>query len=260
MSDLYETLKSRLQTHQNHRKEYLSLKSQKLKLINKSSSSSNPVSLNDTSIKNLLNEDLIEIDRQIESLSSIIETSKNIGNLIINSVNEKEIILNNINDTITILETQKKIQNIIKDLENEINTEKKIEIILKGKELININENIFKEYNEEFMKKSMDVLSYLQTNYNSFKEKILDNLRNKNKNKEEMKEYLQEMEKNVNLIYNLSNKKEHLYNFFHFLADYIQQSLCDISFIEYIENQIIKFRKVINGDKDTNLNIDEIKE
>ena len=258
MSELYETLKSRLATYQNNRKEYLSLKLQKLKLINKSSSPSEFNLIKETNIKKLLNEDLTEIDRQIESLSSIIETSKNIGNLIINSVNEKEIILNNINDTITILETEKKIQNIIKGLENEINTEKKIEIILKGKELININENIFREYNEEFMKKSMDVLSYLQTNFNSYKERILENIQNKNK--EEIKGYIQEMEKNANLIYNLSNKKEHLFNFFHFLADYIQQTLCDISLIEYIENQIQKFRKVINGENNINLTIDEIKE
>ena len=253
MSDVYETLKSRLITHQNQRKEYLTLKSQKLKLMNLSSYESK-----ENNIKNLLSEELSEIDRQIESLNSIIETSKNIGNLIINSVNEKEIILNNINDTITILETDKKIQNIIKDLEVEINTEKKIEIILKGKDLIKVNENIFKEYNEEFMKKSLDVLSYLQTNYNSFKEKILQNLEN-NRNKEGIKEYLQEMEKNSNLIYNLSNKKEYLYNFFHFLGEYIQQSLCDLSFLENIENQIKKYKNSFNKENNMDANMDEIK-
>ena len=254
MSDVYENLKSRLIAHQNHRKDYLTLKSQKLKLMGLSSAPSNSINTkNETNLKNLLNEELSEIDLQIESLTSIIDTSKNIGNLIINSVNEKELILNNINDTITILETEKKIQNIIKDLENEINTEKKIEIILKGKELINVNENIFKEYNEEFLKKSLDVLSYLQTNYNSFKEKIMNNLENKNKNKEDIKEYIQEMEKNANLIYNLSNKKEYLLNFFHFLGDYIQQSLCNINFIEYIENQIQKFKKNINNENEVNI-------
>ena len=266
MSDVYESLKSRLQKHKNNRKEYLTLKAQKLKLMNKSNSSnlllkeSNPI--NDASLKNLLNEELSEIDLQIESLTSIIETSNNIGDLIINSVNEKEIILNNISNTITILETQKKIQNIIKELENEINTEKKIEIILKGKELINVNQNIFKEYNEEFMKKSKDVLSYLQNNYDLFKEKIMMSINSCNKNKEEIKEYLQEIEKNVNLIYNLSNQKEYLYNFFHFLGDYIQQSLCDITFLENIETQLQKFKKIINNEKDanTNTNIDNIKD
>ena len=185
MSDVYESLKSRLMTLQNQRKDYLSVKSQKLKLIKISSPLDESDLVKDSSIKNLLNEDLIEIDRQVESLSSIIETSKNIGDLIINSVNEKEIILNNINDTILILETEKKIKNLIKELEQEINIENKIEIILKGKDLININENIFKEYNQEFIQKSKDVLSYLQTNYNSFKEKILANINNKNRNKEE---------------------------------------------------------------------------
>ena len=260
MSDVYESLKSRLITLQNQRKDYLSVKSQKLKLIKISSPLDESDLVKDTSIKNLLNEDLIEIDRQVESLSSIIETSKNIGDLIINSVNEKEIILNNINDTILILETEKKIKNLIKELEQEINIENKIEIILKGKDLININENIFKEYNQEFIQKSRDVLSYLQTNYNSFKEKILANINNKNKNKEEIKEYLNEMEKNANLIYNLSNQQEYLYNFFHFLGDYIQLSFCDISFIEFIENQVQKFRKFINAKNNNDLNLNEIKE
>ena len=260
MSDVYEALKTRLNTLQNNRKDYLSLKSQKLKLIKISSPLDESDLIKDTRITNLLNEDLIEIDRQIESLSSIIETSKNIGDLIINSVNEKEIILNNINDTIKILETEKKIKNIIKELENEINIEKKIEIILKGKDLINVNENIFKEYNQEFIQKSRDVLSYLQTNYNSFKEKILGSINIKNKNKEEIKEYFTEMEKNANLIYNLTNEQEYLLNFFHFLGDYIQLSLCDISFIEYIENQIQKFRKLINNKNDVNINLNEIKE
>ena len=263
MNDVYETLKSRLITHQNKRKDYLTIKAQKLKLMNKSSKESN---INqDTNLKNLLTDELSEIDRQIESLTSIIDTSNNIGNIIINSVNEKEIILNNINDTITILETQKKIKNIITELENEINTEKKIEIILKGNELININQSIFKEYNEEFMKKSSDVLSYLQNNYDSYKEKVMNNINSNNKdninlNKDEIKEYIKEMENNANMIYNLSNKKEYLYNFFHFLSDYIQQSFCNITFLENIETQIQKYKKAINDENDTNLNIEDLKD
>ena len=257
MNDVYETLKSRLATHQKKRKDYLAIKAQKLKLMNISSIDSGIKQ--ESNLKNLLNDELSEIDRQIESLTSIIDTSNNIGNLIINSVNEKEIILNNINDTIIILETQKKIKNIIVELENEINTEKKIEIILKGKDLININQSIFKEYNEEFMKKSSDVLSYLQNNYDSYKEKIMDNI-NTNLNKEEIKEYIKEMENNANMIYNLSNKKEYLYNFFNFLADFIQQSFCSISFLENIETQIQKYKKAINNENDANLNIEDIKD
>ena len=263
MNDIHETLKSRLITHQKKRKDYLTIKAQKLKLMNISSNDSN---INqETNLKHLLTDELSEIDRQIESLTSIIETSNNIGNIIINSVKEKEIILNNINDTITILETQKKIKNIITELENEINTEKKIETILKGNELININQSIFKEYNEEFMKKSSDVLSYLQNNYDSYKEKVMNNINSNNKdninlNNEEIKEYIKEMENNANMIYNLSNKKEYLYNFFHFLSDYIQQSFCNITFLENIETQIQKYKKAINDENDTNLNIEDLKD
>ena len=88
MNDAYESLKSRLVTYQTRRKDYLTVKTQKLKLMNKSNisntSPSESNSLNEMNIKKLLNEELNEIDRQIESLTSIIETSNNIGNLIIN--------------------------------------------------------------------------------------------------------------------------------------------------------------------------------
>ena len=84
-----------------------------------------------------------------------------------------------------------------------------------------------------------------------------NNKDNINLNKEEIKEYIKEMENNANMIYNLSNKKEYLYNFFHFLSDYIQQSFCNISFLENIETQIQKYKKAINDENDTNLNIED---
>ena len=44
------------------------------------------------------------------------------------------------------------------------------------------------------------------------------------------------------------------------LGDYIQLSLCEISFIEYIENQIQNFKKLINNKNNININFNEIKE
>ena len=187
MSNAYENLKQKLIILHNSRKEFLNVKTQKIKLINISNEGKLKAGIK---IKNLLNDELIEIDQQIESLSSIIETSKNIGNLIINPVSEKEIILKNVQDTIKVLETQNELKSIIKELENEMNIEKKIEIILRGRDLLNKNGNILKEYNDEIIKKSKDVLSYLETNYNSYKEKIIQTYNNdfKNKDKEEVKE------------------------------------------------------------------------
>ena len=226
MSNTYDNLKQRLIELQNSRKDFLNLKTQKLKLINLPSSEGKLDLDKESNIKKLLNEELSEIDQQFESLASIIETSINIGKSIICPVSEKETILHNVQNTIEILEIEKEIKKHLNELENETTIEKKIEIILKGNKLINKNQNIFKEYQEEFIKKSRDVLSFLQTTYNSYKEKVIQTYNNNmNLEKEELKEKekeikdnIKEMEKNVFLIYNLSNKREFLYNFFQFLC------------------------------------------
>ena len=264
MSNTYDNLKQRLIELKNSRKDFLNLKTQKLKLINLPSSEGKPDIDKESNIKKLLNEELSEIDQQFESLASIIETSINIGKSIICPVSEKETILHNVQNTIEILEIEKEIKKHLNELENETNIEKKIEIILKGNKLINKNQNIFKEYQEEFIKKSRDVLSFLQTTYNSYKEKVIQTYNNNmNMEKEELKEKekeikdnIKEMEKNVFLIYNLSNKKESLYNFFQFLGDHIQQSVCSITFIEDIENKIkkIKQNNSNNNNNDNNNN------
>ena len=257
MNNEYENLKQHLIDLKNKRKDFLNLKTQKLKIINIIPSEMKTE--NNPSIKLLLNEEISEIDQNIESLGSIIKTSINIGKSIILPVSEKEGILNNVQNTINILEIDKEIKTLLNQLEEEPNIESKIKIILKGNELINKNSNIFKEYHEELLKKSRDVLSFLQTTYNSYKEKIIQNYNNKN-NKEEIKENIKEMEKNIILIYNLSNQKEYLFNFFQFLGDHIQQSICSISFIEEIENKIKKIKKEINNNNENNNKIEEIKE
>ena len=257
MNNEYENLKQHLIDLKNKRKDFLNLKTQKLKLINIIPSEMKTE--NNPSIKLLLNEEISEIDQNIESLGSIIKTSINIGKSIILPVSEKEGILNNVQNTINILEIDKEIKTLLNQLEEEPNIESKIKIILKGNELINKNSNIFKEYHEELLKKSRDVLSFLQTTYNSYKEKIIQNYNNKN-NKEEIKENIKEMEKNIILIYNLSNQKEYLFNFFQFLGDHIQQSICSISFIEEIDNKIKKIKLEINNNNENNNKIEEIKE
>ena len=257
MNNEYENLKQHLIDLKNKRKDFLNLKTQKLKLINIIPSEMKTE--NNPSIKLLLNEEISEIDQNIESLGSIIKTSINIGKSIILPVSEKEGILNNVQNTINILEIDKEIKTLLNQLEEEPNIESKIKIILKGNELINKNSNIFKEYHEELLKKSRDVLSFLQTTYNSYKEKIIQNYNNKN-NKEEIKENIKEMEKNIILIYNLSHQKEYLFNFFQFLGDHIQQSICSISFIEEIENKIKKIKLEINNNNENNNKIEEIKE
>jgi hypothetical protein len=261
MNNTYNNLKQQLIELQNSRKEFLNLKSKKLKLINVPKVSKIE---NETNIKNLLNEELLEIDQHIDSLSSIIETSINIGKSIICPVSEKESIVRNLQNTIDILEIEKEIKLIITQLEKETIIENKIQIILKGNELIKKNSNILKGYHYEFVKKIRDVLSYLQTTYNSYKEKIIQNYNDKENDKDkeeikekerEIKENIKEMEKNVILIYKLSNQKEFLFNFFQFLGDNIQQSICNITFIEDIENKIKKIKQSYNNNNINNNDI-----
>jgi len=260
MSNTYENLKQHLIDLQNSRKEFLNLKTQKIKLMGLTSEKSKENRVD-------INEDLSEIDQNIESLSSIIGTSINIGKSIICPVSEKERILHNVQNTIEILEIDKEIKILLNQLENEINIENKIDIILKANLLINKNQNIFKEYHDEFIQKSKDVLSFLQTTYNFYKEKVIQNYNNQDKDKDkdkeeikekekEIKENIKEMEKNILLIYKISNKKEFLYNFFQFLGDHIQQSICSITFIEDIENKLKKIKQDnINNDVNNNNNI-----
>ena len=150
MSNTYNNLRQRLIELQNSRKDFLNLKSKKLKLINIPSASKTE---NETNIKNLLNEELLEIDQHIESLASIIETSINIGKSIICPVSEKEAILHNVQNTIDILESQKEIKVILNDLEKEAIIENKIQIILKGNEIIKKNSTYLRSITRNFLKK-----------------------------------------------------------------------------------------------------------
>ena len=134
MNNEYENLKQHLIDLKNKRKDFLNLKTQKLKLINIIPSEMKTE--NNPSIKLLLNEEISEIDQNIESLGSIIKTSINIGKSIILPVSEKEGILNNVQNTINILEIDKEIKTLLNQLEEEPNIESKIKIILKGNELI----------------------------------------------------------------------------------------------------------------------------
>ena len=261
MSISYANLTQRLKELTSSRKEFLSLKTQKIKLINipeelsKNNDNTNP------NIKYLFSEELSEIDQQIESLSSIIETSINIAKSIISPIIEKETILLNVNNTKAVLEIEKELKILLNTLENESVIEKKIEIILNANKLINKNQNIFKSYHEKFMQKSLDVLSFLRTGYNSFKEKIIaiyntnifDNLEKKEEIKEKNKEInllIKEMEKNVILIYNLSNKKEFLFSFFEFLGENIQKSECSDNLLKNLNIKIMKLKTANNLNND----------
>ena len=88
----------------------------------------------------------------------------------------------------------------------------------------------------------MDVLSYLNTNYNSLKEKI-----NLNINEKENLENLKIMEKNSLLIYKLSNKKNQLIIFFDFFGNFISKNILNEKKEIEINEKILLLQKEINN-------------
>ena len=178
-------LKSQLKELKKKRNDFLKEKTSKIQ-----SFFSNNENSQNLSIKDNLN----DIDSQIEDLSNIILTSINISNSVIAPIKEKENVIQNIKKTIEILEIENELKNLLIKLENDNSIENKIKIILEANEKINFNSQIFDSYREKFLQKNLDVLSYLNTNYNSLKEKINFN------NEKENFENLKKMEKNSLLI------------------------------------------------------------
>ncbi len=226
----YTELKIHLKELKNSRKEYLHIKSNTINNLIEDNSKNKIIQTEN------INDILKGIDQEIESLSSIIKTSVNIATSIIAPIKEKELIINNVNDTIEILNIEKSIKDLLKKLESENVIEKKIQIILDANKYIKVNPNLFQNYHEQFIKKSLDVLSYLNTGYNSFK----DNINFVNPEKESI-EYIKEMEKNSILIFKLTNKSDSLISLFEFLSNFIFQSYCSESKMKEINSQLEKF-------------------
>ena len=226
----YTELKNHLKELKNSRKEYLHIKSNTINNLIEDNSKNKIIQTEN------INDILKGIDQEIESLSSIIKTSVNIATSIIAPIKEKELIIKNVNDTIEILNIEKSIKDLLKKLESENVIEKKIQIILDANKYIKVNPNLFQNYHEQFIKKSLDVLSYLNTGYNSFKENI--NFVNPEK---ESIEYIKEMEKNSILIFKLTNKSDSLLSLFEFLSNFIFQSNCSESKMKEINSQLEKF-------------------
>ena len=80
------------------------------------------------------------------------------------------------------------------------------------------------------MQKSLDVLSYFNSNFLTLKTKVL------NINDKESLEYINEMDKGSVLHFKLSNNNEQLIKFFDFLAECIGRCLCPKNKLNEYEN------------------------
>ena len=231
----YIELKSQLKELKKKRNDFLKEKTNKIQRLYSQNENSTK---NDLTIKDNLN----DIDSQIEDLSNIILTSINISNSVIAPIKEKENVIQNIKKTIEILEIENELKDLLIKLDNDNSIENKIKIILDANNKINFNSQIFDSYREKFLQKSLDVLSYLNTNYNSLKEKI-----NLNINEKENLENLKIMEKNSLLIYKLSNKKNQLIIFFDFFGNFISKNILNEKKEIEINEKILLLQKEINN-------------
>ena len=231
----YIELKSQLKELKKKRNDFLKEKTNKIQSLFSQNENSTK---NDLTIKDNLN----DIDSQIEDLSNIILTSINISNSVIAPIKEKENVIQNIKKTIEILEIENELKDLLIKLDNDNSIENKIKIILDANNKINFNSQIFDSYREKFLQKSLDVLSYLNTNYNSLKEKI-----NLNINEKENLENLKIMEKNSLLIYKLSNKKNQLIIFFDFFGNFISKNILNEKKEIEINEKILLLQKEINN-------------
>ena len=238
----YIELKSQLKELKKKRNDFLKEKTNKIQSLFSQNENSTK---NDLTIKDNLN----DIDSQIEDLSNIILTSINISNSVIAPIKEKENVIQNIKKTIEILEIENELKDLLIKLDNDNSIENKIKIILDANNKINFNSQIFDSYREKFLQKSLDVLSYLNTNYNSLKEKI-----NLNINEKENLENLKIMEKNSLLIYKLSNKKNQLIIFFDFFGNFISKNILnEKKEIEINEKILLLQNEINNKEFSTNL-------
>ena len=231
----YIELKSQLKELKKKRNDFLKEKTNKIQSLFSQNENSTK---NDLTIKDNLN----DIDSQIEDLSNIILTSINISNSVIAPIKEKENVIQNIKKTIEILEIENELKDLLIKLDNDNSIENKIKIILDANNKINFNSQIFDSYREKFLQKSLDVLSYLNTNYNSLKEKINLNIYEK-----ENLENLKIMEKNSLLIYKLSNKKNQLIIFFDFFGNFISKNILNEKKEIEINEKILLLQKEINN-------------
>jgi hypothetical protein len=244
----YAELKNQLKELRESRKQYLHIKTNTINNLIEDNSKNNIIQSEN------INDNLKEIDQEIESLSSIIKTSVNIAISIIAPIKEKELIINNVNGTIDILNIEKSIKDLLKKLESENVIEKKIQIILDANKYINVNPSIFQNYHEQFIKKSLDVLSYLNTGFNSSKENI--NFSNPEK---ESTDFIKEMEKNSILIFKLTNKSDSLISLFEFLSNFIYKTNCSDNKMKEITSELEKFNNEFVSEDDIIKFSDDIK-
>ena len=244
----YTELKNHLKELKNSRKEYLHIKSNTINNLIEDNSKNKIIQTEN------INDILKGIDQEIESLSSIIKTSVNIATSIIAPIKEKELIINNVNDTIEILNIEKSIKDLLKKLESENVIEKKIQIILDANKYIKVNPNLFQNYHEQFIKKSLDVLSYLNTGYNSSKEN-----NNFNNPEKESTDFIKEMEKNSILIFKLKNKSYSLISLFEFLSNFIYKTNCSDNKMKEITSELEKFNNEFVSEDDIIKFSDDIK-
>lgn len=178
-----------------------------------------------------MKEDFDEIESEIMLLDMSISGSVELAKSIIDPIIAKQVAIHNISSTESLLTTQQDIQTKLTQLKKSNKIEEKIKIILEANELIQVNPYLFDSQRELFLKESIDVLTSLEGQFNTNKEKLLTLFQIKHRNSSStvvapadiqvinVNETLSGLEKTAILIMKLTqNNNSFLINFYDILA------------------------------------------
>ena len=161
------------------------------------------------------------------------------------------------------------IENQIKSLLIKITNEKsshaienKINIILEANNLIHSNPNVFENYRESFLKESQDVVRFLESNFNSLKEKIMLNESNKT-----AKSFIEQMDKSSILLFKMTNNMNYLHSYYDIVYVNLKNNVNMINLTKIkdssksllIENLSIVSKSIFNIFKELSINFNKQK-
>jgi hypothetical protein len=196
--------------------------------------------------QNKISEDLNEVDREIESLEHVITNSVSLAISLINPIKEKERIRYNISRTIEYLDIENQIKKLLNKLKQEAKVDNKIHIILEANGLIKKNHFVFDTYREMFLKESQDVLSYLHTQFDELKEKLLTSVNKEGLQKGYLLGILNELDRVGILTYKLTTDEISMTELFDAIGEFINRQVVKARLDLFIEQ--IKSPKAYNND------------
>jgi len=176
-----EILKEKIRQTLKERKDFWDQKS----ILLKNSLKTTKQKLNEENLK--IFEEIIDIDREIKTLETVIKNSSDLASSLIKPVKEREMCIENMKNTKVILEYENKLKNFLLKIKSEkSDIEKKIKIILEANEYIKYNPAVFENYRDMILTESKDVVNHLTKLYEEKINFINEKLKNISRDKKKL--------------------------------------------------------------------------